>query len=411
MMTARHKEDAMEVIVRILTVLYDEADEQDRERLSALFSHETLVRLTCVTCGTTDLKSEKNWYHGIHPDDNAVPDIAAGLRASATEIVTRRCPMASCKGQSAESQRLPILSSGGEYRLVHIVQQWRRWSTALGVCAAASRVARRSAPSGLVLSQAEAQPFITITNGNYSQRWILLGAIEHVPTSGGHYVAHVKGAGRSWYTADDGFLREYQDLLPPHLLQKSYGLLYGRAPKSVEHQLCLADEEPCFDCDVPGCNNGFDPSAVTTRQSQWLTGQLGLYAVREIKAGEYVASFGKLRRYEASGADSGCHRFEVRGKHGTVYLKWLRSDTKSLGQFANTTCCNTHLNAKMVYNGLAGGNGHARVQVTKKVCRGAEILVHYGVGFFSGLEECRCCACAGTCHGAAASPIPPLSFP
>ena len=411
MITARRKEDAMEVIVRILAALYEEADEQDQERLSALFSHETILRLTCVTCGNTDLKSEKHWYQGIHPNDNGVPDIAAGLRASVTEIVTRQCPLTSCNGQSAESQCLPILGSGGEYRLIHIVQQWRRRPSELGVGTVAPRSARSSAQSGLVLSQAEAQPSITIANASYNQRWILLGAIEHVPTWGGHYVAHVKGAGRSWYTANDGSLREYHELLPSHLLQKSYGLLYGRAPKSVEHQLRLADEEPCFDCDVPGCSNGFNPSAVTTRQSLWLTGQLGLYAVREIQAGEYVASFGKLRRCEAPGAASSRQRFEVRGKHGTVYLKWLRSDAHNLGQFANTTCCATHLNAKIVYNGLVGGNGQAWVQVTKKVRRGAEVLVHYGGGFFSRLDECRCCVCAGTCHGAVARPPPPFSLP
>jgi hypothetical protein len=62
--------------------------------------------------------------------------------------------------------------------------------------------------------------------------------------------------------------------------------------------------EPCFSCDVPGCRNGFDPNAVCSKNIEWLSGrQQGIFALRTIHLGEYVTTFGQLRKAQGPGRE------------------------------------------------------------------------------------------------------------
>jgi len=131
--------------------------------------------------------------------------------------------------------------------------------------------------------------------------------------------------------------------------------------------------------------------------------QRGIFALRTIHPGEYVATFGQLRK--AQGTSREC--LLIQNSSGQKeYFRWKPVDTvKHLGALANSTCCNHHCNAEIIHTGALSDEGtlaHAWIRMLKSVETGEEILVYYGDSYFTD-AQCSCCRCAGKCGAKALS--------
>ena len=388
--------DAMEITVRILQFLHAAEPEPLKSTLRALFCNDTLVRFDCRQCGHRWHVQEECWFRGIPvAEDAAYEELEEVLNRSPDERLTLRCRW--CPSETVLAQRIPLLRKSSRYLLIHFVSDSPN----------SLHGRRRGGVLRPILSTAAPQPVVTLANAAYTQTWELLGTVAH---KHGHYVAHVKGFGRAWITADDTHVRLMEDLPPRDLLADGYVFMYGRGPRMRDHARCLEQQIPCTDCDVPGCSNGLALSSVEAKASPWLLGQQGLYAARDIQKGEFIASFGTLLHSGRAGSNT----IEVTGPRGKTYLCWKRADTHCLGQVANATCCKVHKNATIVYNGKLGQQARVWLQASHDVKYGVEILVSYGSQFFQGMH-CVCCACDGSCSGrdpgrrGGESPPPPLS--
>ena len=380
--------DAVELITRIIQFLHTREPEPLSSTIRALFCNETLKRVRCIRCGYCRVAKEEYWFREIPVQQGSgYEEMQTALSHGEVERIEVRCIW--CGGQEAECQRVPRLAESSKYLLVYFKQG--------GTAGGGKRGGGVVRP---VLSAEETQPVLTLRNDVHSQSWKLIGAVEHQP---GHYVVHVKGPARSWFTVSDASVRPMEELPPRDLLATSYAYLYSRAPRQAEHSRCLERQEPCMNCDVPGCRNGFALEAVETRESAWLVGQRGLYAAGDIKEGEFLASFGVLRQTTVPGNRT----IEVTVPGGRAYLRWPRAGGRYIGQVANSTCCKAHRNAKIVHNGQMGTHARVWLQAARDIKRGSEILVSYGQSFFRRsavrseavqTARCVCCACEGRCR-------------
>ena len=147
-----------------------------------------------------------------------------------------------------------------------------------------------------------------------------------------------------------------------------------------------------------------DPDAVCAKSIAWLSGRhRGIFARRTIHSGEYVATFGQLRKAPGPGREC----LLIQNSSGQKeYFRWKYVDTaKHLGALANSTCCNHHCNAEIVHTGALSDEGtldQAWIRMLKSVNAGEEILVYYGDSYFTD-AQCRCCRCTGKCGAKALS--------
>jgi hypothetical protein len=242
-----------------------------------------------------------------------------------------------------------------------------------------------------------------LCNRNTGEVLALIGSVEWLDRKH-HYIAHVSGSENESYTIDDRRIRVVTERLVPELHRKSYIYLYGRVSQQQEHSLRVGMSEPCFSCDVPGCRNGFDPDAVCAKNIAWLSGrQRGIFALRTIHTGEYVATFGQLRKAQGPGREC----LLIQNSSGQKeYFRWKSGDTvKHLGALANSTCCNHHCNAEIIHTRALSDEGtlaQAWIRMLKGVDAGEEVLVYYGDSYFTD-AQCRCCRCTGKCGAKALS--------
>jgi len=387
LMTVGLEEDAAEIISRIFTTLRELEGGEVRQRLSDLFENTFLCRFTCLTCGHRHFLEETIWFRGFPLQaDLDKNDVEVNLGTAEVEEVEKRCESGSCNGRRFEKETITLLGESSKYMFVLFLR--------------GQREGRGRDVQKPILTPAHVQPTVTIANRNHRQRWAILSAVEFLPK--GHYIAHVKGQATDWYTINDRNFRHFVDP-DRHLLSKSYLFLYGRSAREREHILSLGKPEPCFQCDVPGCTNGFVQDAVVAKPSPWLPGQRGLYARKVIEKGQYLASFGQLRKSSAAGS----RVFSVEGGNGTVYLQWPRWEARAIGQLANATCCPRHCNAFLSHNGETDGRARVWIQAGRRILPGEEILPKYGDSFFSEDFQCQCCQCAGACRQSATPPPPP----
>ena len=63
------------------------------------------------------------------------------------------------------------------------------------------------------------------------------------------------------------------------------------------HDFNIATDVPCND--TSACNNRLQTDAAEVRPSRLLAGEDGLFVTRDVEEGEWIASFGPMRRVTA----------------------------------------------------------------------------------------------------------------
>ena len=373
--------DPSEFLLKLLDRLGTLEGSEFQEKVQLLFEQRSIRRLSCPECNDTRYHEHKTRMLCLPIPAVRRPDLTRMILDPQQEKVVASCSCsvgpAQCKQRQLISTMVRTRTEGGQYQWLMLQR------TDKGVCPVTSQRRLYNRRTGEVLT--------------------LIGSVEWLDRKH-HYIAHVSGSENESYTIDDHRIRVVTERLVSELHRKSYIYLYGRVPQQQEHSLRVGVSEPCFLCDVPGCRNGFDPDAVCAKSIAWLSGRhRGIFARRTIHSGEYVATFGQLRKAPGPGREC----LLIQNSSGQKeYFRWKYVDTaKHLGALANSTCCNHHCNAEIVHTGALSDEGtldQAWIRMLKSVNAGEEILVYYGDSYFTD-AQCRCCRCTGKCGAKALS--------
>ena len=130
-----------------------------------------------------------------------------------------------------------------------------------------------------------------------------------------------------------------------------------------------------------------------------LAGENGLFAARNIKQGEWIATFGAVRRVGVRGGGKMEYSFPIRetGSTALVYVTPIRGVCDLFRAHAmNHTCSAEHSNALITHTGELGTKAQVLVRARKPIGAEVEIFANYGlvdkIRFFDNCR-CRCHAC------------------
>jgi hypothetical protein len=165
------------------------------------------------------------------------------------------------------------------------------------------------------------------------------------------------------------------------------------------HSENVALEVPCHTCDRSDCDNKLHICATEIRRSELLLDENGLFATRNIKKGEWIASFGPLKPVtEGVEGDLG-YSIPIRetGTRKLVYVEpFGELGTMSKAHAMNHTCCEKHRNTELAHTGELGQRTQVLVRACKDIEVGRELFTTYGpkdeIGFFDE-HPCRCHSC------------------
>lgn len=221
----------------------------------------------------------------------------------------------------------------------------------------------------------------------------VVGSIEHTQQQGqGHFVATVPDD-EGWCHVDGSHVSAHA----PH--QKAYLVVLRQNLEADDdrHQLQLGLNLPCVGCSVPSCNNHVLLNHTEVRQCTWLPHEHGLYAVSDIPANSFVASFGvqsmgcERQLAVLTKESSFCIRTQAAGE--SIFWspkKYSPSDSSTAAALANHTCCSLCINATIVDNGDVAAPA-AWIRTSRGVAAGEEIRISYGDSF--NMQGCKCVCC------------------
>ena len=166
------------------------------------------------------------------------------------------------------------------------------------------------------------------------------------------------------------------------------------------HNENVATDVPCQRCDCSTCDNRLQTDAAAVAPSKLLPDQQGLFAARDLEAGEWIASFGPMRRVTAADRDSVPYTIPIRetGSNTVVHVTPMGKVSHAHRAHAmNHTCSDTDSNAVITHTGDVSSTTHTvYVRAYKAIDEGQEIFACYGpkqeIGFFDN-DECRCHVC------------------
>jgi len=133
-------------------------------------------------------------------------------------------------------------------------------------------------------------------------------------------------------------------------------------------------ELPCSsDCDVAGCENKLQLHLVQVEETIMLAGQLGLFATEDIKAGTFVASFGRVRQVKKGGRPEAGYSMAIR-ETGSGRVVYVTPCVQKVGpynyaHFINHTCSENHVNVEFIHTGEIGENV-VSVSADEQGCKG-----------------------------------------
>lgn len=157
---------------------------------------------------------------------------------------------------------------------------------------------------------------------------------------------------------------------------------------------------PCdWQCKCSTCENKLQIGAAEVRPSEMLDGENGLFAARDIKQGEWIATFGPVRRVGAGGGGKMEYSFPIRetGSRFLVHVTPIRGlCDMNRAHAMNHTCSAEHSNALITHTGELGTKAQVLVRAQKPITAGLEIFANYGpkdkIRFFDN-GPCRCHEC------------------
>jgi len=160
-------------------------------------------------------------------------------------------------------------------------------------------------------------------------------------------------------------------------------------------------ELPCSsDCDVAGCENKLQLHLVQVEETIMLAGQLGLFATEDIKAGTFVASFGRVRQVKKGGRPEAGYSMAIR-ETGSGRVVYVTPCVQKVGpynyaHFINHTCSENHVNVEFIHTGEIGENVSVLARTSKVVKANQELFACYGpknsIRFFDH-HPCLCHKC------------------
>ena len=171
---------------------------------------------------------------------------------------------------------------------------------------------------------------------------------------------------------------------------------------SSEHELNVSMEIPCgADCDEVGCQNRLELESVVVMQCNWMPegghGR-GLFAARDIKQGEWVATFGPMRpRKDSDRVEFSVSAAKIGEKAqvlvpSTPRKKWEEKAFKAA--FINHCHCPPHRNVDYIPDGMGSVNARA----IRAINVGAELIGDYGDDYVFE-PHCACCwPVGGSCR-------------
>lgn len=157
---------------------------------------------------------------------------------------------------------------------------------------------------------------------------------------------------------------------------------------------------PChWQCECSPCENKLQFGAAEVRPSGLLADENGLFAARDIKQGEWIATFGPVRRVGAAGGGNMEYSFPITetGSRALVYVTPIHRVGDIFRAHAmNHTCSTEHSNALITHNGEVGTKAQVLVRARTPIGAGLEIFANYGpkdeIRFFDNCP-CRCHTC------------------
>jgi len=170
---------------------------------------------------------------------------------------------------------------------------------------------------------------------------------------------------------------------------------------SALHDENVDMELPCYsDCDVAGCKNKLQLHLVQVEETFMLAGQLGLFATEDIKAGTFVASFGRVRQVKTGGRPEAGYSVAIR-ETGSGRVVYVTPCVQKVGpynyaHFINHTCSENHVNVEFIHTGEIGENLLVLARTSKDVKANQELFACYGpkdsIRFFDH-HPCLCHKC------------------
>ena len=136
------------------------------------------------------------------------------------------------------------------------------------------------------------------------------------------------------------------------------------------------------------------------RPSRLLAGEDGLFVTRNVEEGEWIASFGPMRRVTAEDTGKIPYSIPIRetGSRTLVYFTPIgRVQDQYRAHAMNHTCGAADSNAVITHTGDIARKAQVLVRATRDIAKGREVFACYGpkdkIRFFDQCG-CRCHQCA-----------------
>ena len=136
------------------------------------------------------------------------------------------------------------------------------------------------------------------------------------------------------------------------------------------------------------------------RPSRLLAGEDGLFVTRDVEEGEWIASFGPMRRVTAEDTGKIPYSIPIRetGSRTLVYFTPIGGVQDQYRAHAmNHTCGAADSNAVITHTGDIARKAQVLVRATRDIAKGREVFACYGpkdkIRFFDQCG-CRCHLCA-----------------